>query len=163
MTLRRPPDPRREALAGLDALGPDAKDAIPALEKLLHEDPPDPAALYVIARIGEQGLPLITQSLTNSEKVIRLEARVCLEMIKTKSAMLFPKFETEPESSDYRRRICEFNSRTLREAFKDYRAQHPEQFDANGGPVSSPPPEMPPAIGTNGVNQGNYIPASTFE
>jgi len=34
-----------ETLAALDALGPTAKDAFPAVEELLHKTPPDPLAL----------------------------------------------------------------------------------------------------------------------
>jgi hypothetical protein len=35
-----PPNPRREALAALDALGPAAVNALPVLERLLNDEPP---------------------------------------------------------------------------------------------------------------------------
>jgi hypothetical protein len=143
----RPADPRRQALAGLDALGPEAKDALPALEKLLNEDPPDPRALYVIARIGQAGLPLLTQSLTNSfskeAKLLRLQARACLDMMKSNSETLYPKVEFGPDCSNFDRRICAFNTKVLAAAFQDYRAQHPEMVFPKGAantPPASPPP-----------------------
>src|ERR1022692_539786 len=82
-------DPRHQAMARLDALGPAAKDALPALEKLLREKPPDTRALYVVARIGPAGLPVLTKAMTNKVNVLRVEARVCLEMIKTHSEALY--------------------------------------------------------------------------
>jgi len=49
INLPRPAIARREALAALDALGPTVKDAVPVLEKLLHQNPPDPRAVLVEA------------------------------------------------------------------------------------------------------------------
>ena len=126
----RPANARRQALAGLDALGPLATNALPALEKLLDERPPDPSALYVVARIGPQGLPVLYRALTNStsseSKLLRLEARVCFDMLKSRSEALFPKVESGSDASCYDRRICEFNSKVLQAAYRDYRSEHPE-------------------------------------
>jgi hypothetical protein len=52
-------DRRQEALAALDALREDAAGALPALQAVIRENPPDPEALYVIARTGEAGLPIV--------------------------------------------------------------------------------------------------------
>ena len=137
----RPPNPRRQAMAGLDALGPAAKDALPALEKSLNENPPDSQALYVIARIGSVGLPVLYKSLTNSSsvenKLLRLEARVCLEMIETHSEVLFPRLEFGPDAAFYDRRICEFNNMVISAASEDYRSNHPE-MDLPRLPLNTP-------------------------
>jgi hypothetical protein len=82
--------PRHQAFAALDALGPAAKEALPALEKLLHEHPPDPHCTYIIARIGPAGLPLLNQALTNDERIIRMEAHVPrLGEIRTSSIFVY--------------------------------------------------------------------------
>lgn len=142
----RPANRRRQALAALDSLGPLATNALPALEKLLDEKPPDPQALYVVARIGPQGLPVLYRALTNSTsseaKLLRLEAEVCFEMLKTHSAILFPRVESGPDASFFDRRICEFNSMILRAAAKDYRSRHPEIVLP--APLDMPAPSAPP-------------------
>jgi hypothetical protein len=144
---RRPPNPSRQAMAGLDALGTAAKDALPALEKLLNETPPDPQALYIVARIGSAGVPMLKKSLTNSAsseaKLLRLEARVCLDMIESHSETLYPTVEFGPDASYYDRRVCEFNVKVIRSAFQDYRAQHPEMVFPKGA-FDTPPPSVPP-------------------
>ena len=131
ISTARSSDARLEALAGLDALGPAAKDSLPALEKLLSENPPDPQALYVVARIGQAGVPLLTKSLTNTasqeSKLLRLEARACLEMMKSHSETLYPKVELGPDCAHFTLRICEFNQKVMSAAFKEYKAQHPER------------------------------------
>jgi hypothetical protein len=142
----RRPDPRHRALAALDALGREAKDALPALERLLREDPPDPQALYVIARIGPAGLPLLTRMLTNDVKILRLEARVCMEMIKSHSASLYGSIGFGPEAATFERRICEFNVKTLTAAFKEYAAQHPELAFPKSIVETPPPSPLPPDI-----------------
>lgn len=139
----RPPDPRHEALAGLDALGSAAVDALPALEKLLHENPPDPQALYVAARIGPASIPILTAALTNEEKLVRLEAQLCLEMLNSRSELLYPRIPVGPEAPSFNLRICEFNVRILQSSFKEYQARHPEMNlpnDVN----QTPPPSLPP-------------------
>jgi hypothetical protein len=140
--LFRPWDARGEALAGLDALGPDAKGALPALEGLLHEKPPDHRALMILARIGPEAVPALTRGLTNDEKLIRLGARSCLDMMRSCSEILFPK---TAEDAEFMRRTCQFNQTLLQAAFKEYKSQHPEQvlpdsFD------SLPPPQLPPGF-----------------
>lgn len=119
--------PRHQAVAGLDALGPAAKDALPALEKLLRENPPDPQVLYVVARIGPAGLPVLTKALSNEAHVLRLEARVCLEMIKTHSEALYGDVGSGADAASFDRRICAFNVKVLHAAYEDYRAQYPDQ------------------------------------
>jgi len=143
----RPPNPRRQAMAGLDALGPAAKDALPALEKLLNENPPDPQALYIVARIGPAGVPLLTKSLTNSisqeAKLLRLQARICLDMMKSHSETLYPKSESNPDDACFERRICAFNVMAMQAAFQEYRSQHPE-MDLPKGVFDVPQASLPP-------------------
>jgi HEAT repeat protein len=120
---------RWQTLAALDALGPEAKSALPALEILLEENPPDPDALYVIARIGEPGVPLLERSLTNSTsseaKLLRLEARCLLGMMASNSSVLYPP-ASDPDAQGYSLRICEFHTMTMGAAFREYLAEHPE-------------------------------------
>ena len=75
--------PAEQALAGLDALGSAAETALPALEEMLQENPPDPRVLYVAARIGPASIPLLSRCLTNgipdAAKLIRTEAKICLQ------------------------------------------------------------------------------------
>jgi len=143
---RPPSNPRRQALAGLDALGPEAKNALPALEKLLTETPPDTRALYVVARIGPVGVPLLRKSLTNSvsreAKLLRLEARVCLEMIASHSQVLYPKTESVSDDCSFDRRICAFNLLVMSASFQDYQARHPEMSLPKG--IFNKPPPSPP-------------------
>ena len=121
-----PPSPRYEALAGLDALGSAAVSALPALEKLLHENPPDPEALYVATRMGSESIPLLTRSLNNQNKLIRLEAGVCLDMMKSHSKVLYPQVPVGSAVPSFDRRICEFHLELLKAAAKVYEVEHPE-------------------------------------
>ena len=131
VNILRQTDLRVGALAALDALGPAAKDAMPVLEELLNEKPPDHRALIVLAGIGRDAIPTLTRALTNDQKVIRQGARVCLNMRQTRSAFLSPK---TAEDAEFMRRTCKFNASILRAVFEDYRAQHPEQLSAGGIP-----------------------------
>jgi hypothetical protein len=97
----RPADLRHQGLAGLDALGPAGQGALPALERMLQEVPPVPQVLYVAARLGEAGEPLLRRALTNEERVIRLEASICLEMIKERSDLLYPEAKSSGEVACY--------------------------------------------------------------
>jgi hypothetical protein len=138
----RPANPRREAMAGLDALGSLASDALPALGKLLRQDPPDLSALYVIARIGPAGVPLLTESLTNEVKAVRLSAQVCLEMMSSHSEILYPNIPVGPDAPSFDRRICEFNLKVLQAAFQEYSKEHPElKFPTNFNTL--PPSSIP--------------------
>jgi hypothetical protein len=136
--------PRHQALAAIDALGPVATNALPALAKLLHENPPDPRAPYVIARIGPEGLPLLRQALTNENRLCRSEARVCLEMFNSHSEVLFPGDTMDAASFD--QRICEFNLQMLRAGFKEYQRQHPEKRLPKDITDMPPPSELPPGF-----------------
>lgn len=137
-SIPRPPDPRFEAFAGLDALGSEGAAALPALEKLLHEDPPDPRAIYIAARMGPASLPLLTRSLTSKEKLVRLEAQICLEMLNSHSELLYPRIPTGPDTPSLNRRLCEFNLKVLQGALKEYKANHPEMDLPNGEATPSP-------------------------
>ena len=139
-TVKFPTDPRHEALAGLDALGPAAVDALPELEKLLLENPPDTRALYVVARIGPASIPLLTRFLTNEDKRVRLESKLCLEMLNTRSELLYPRILVGPDAPSFDRRLCEFNVKILQRAFKEYHASHPEMDFPQPPPPSLPPP-----------------------
>lgn len=138
--IGRPANRRSQALAALDALGPEAKAGVPALEELLHENPPDHRAVLVIARLGPDAAPALTRALTNDQKVIRLGARACLEMLQKRSETLFPK---TAQDAEFMRRTCEYNSKVLRMAFEEYKAQHPEQA-LPSGLNAIPPPSLPP-------------------
>jgi hypothetical protein len=147
--------PRHQALAALDALGPAAADALPALAKLLHKNPPDPRVPYVIARIGPEGLPLLRQALTNENRVIRMEASVCLEMFNSHSEVLFP--GDGIDVADFDQRICKFNIRMLRAAFEEYKREHPEQL-LPGEASDMPPPSMfPPGFLPSSPSPTNSI------
>ncbi len=148
----RPLDPRHNALAGLDVLGPAATSALPALENLLRENPPDPRALYVVARIGNTGTPLLNRSLTNEVKLLRLEAGVCLEMVKLHSETMFPNATSGADFPSFDRRMCEFNLKVLQAAAQDYRTMHPDDF-------SDLPMDPPSAYDNSAV--GTVIPKSS--
>lgn len=157
INLPRPASVRRETLAALDALGPSAKAAIPAVEKLLHENPPDPQAVLVLARLGPDAVPALTRALTNDEKAIRLGARACLEMLASDSAILYP---TTAEEADFARRTCQFNLAVLKGALEDYKAQHPEAFSSDGMPRPSLPPDfIPPEMARTNEPQTSVPPA----
>jgi hypothetical protein len=138
----RPANPRREAMAGLDALGSLVSDVLPALEKLLRQDPPDLSALYVVARIGPAGVPLLTKSLTNEVKAVRLSAQVCWDMMSSHSEVLYPKISVGPDAPSFDRRITEFNVKVLQAAAIEYGKEHPElNFPTNFN--SLPPSSIP--------------------
>ena len=138
----RPPNPWQESLTALDALGSEATTALPTLGKLLHDNPPDLQALYVAARIGPASIPLLTESLTNEVKAVRLSAQVCLDMMRSHSEVLYPKISVGPEAPGFNRRICEFNMQVLKAAFIDYGKEHPESnFPTNG--IASPTNSWP--------------------
>ena len=145
LEIPRPPDPRNEALAGIDALGSVAVDALPALEQLMLENPPDPRVIYVAARIGPASIPLLTKCLTNEvsgeAKLIRMEAKVCLEMLNTRAELLYPKIPVGPDAPSFNLRICEFNVKLMSEAAKKYRREHPEML--HGDLTAPPPPRLP--------------------
>lgn len=137
INLPRPADVRGDALAALDALGPVAKDAAPALERLLHENRPDYRALMVLAQLGPDGVPALTRALTNDQRLIRMSARACLEMEQTHSEVLFPR---NPQDADFLRKTTKFNLEIIKLADEEYRAQHPDEFSTTGVPHPSPAP-----------------------
>ncbi|MDB6022359.1 MAG: lyase domain protein repeat-containing protein [Pedosphaera sp.] len=142
INLPYPADERAEALAALDALGPVAKDAVSALEALLHQNPPDHRAIMVLGRLGPDAKPALTSALTNEFKMIRMSARVCLDALQSHSEVLFPK---TPADGEFFRWTCRFNSSMLQASFKEYRAQHPEEFP----PIrmdEKPPLKFPPGF-----------------
>ena len=131
----QPTKPRHQALAAIDALGPAAEGALPALEKLLHDTPPAPDAPYIIARIGPAGVPLLNQALTNDERAVRMGARLCLDALKSTSDQLIP---AGPSRVSYDERICLYHARMLQAAFWEYRRQHPKtDLPPN---ITDPPP-----------------------
>ncbi len=130
-TIDLPPNPRREALAALDALGPAAANAIPALQNLLHEDPPDTQALYIAARIGPAGVPLLTNSLTNKNKLVRIQAQICLDMMSSHSVVLYPLISTGPDAPSFESRWFSFMVLTLKATVKEYQVTHPSEETTN--------------------------------
>jgi hypothetical protein len=121
ITVPFPRSPRREALTGLDALGPAAKEAAPFLENLLRENPPDTRAALVLARLGSSGVPALTRALTNDQKAVRFGARVCLDMIDSHSKALFP---TAPHNAGFDERISLFNLEVVKAALAEYKKEH---------------------------------------
>jgi hypothetical protein len=138
----RPPNPRNEAIAALYALGSEATVALPALEKLAHENPPDLRAIFIAARIGSAAVPFLTRSLTNEVKAVRLGAGVCLEMMSSHSEVLYPQIPVGPDAPSFDRQMCEFNLKMLQGAVQVYKAEHPELMLQNGL-NSAPPPALP--------------------
>ena len=152
---------RRDALAALDALGPAAVDALPAPEKLVHESQPDPTALYVVARIGPAGLPVLHRALTNEASVIRTEAQVCLQMYNAHDELLFGKPGVEWTYFD--RRVAEFNMRILHAALKAYTSQHLEPggpFVITSVPAVPVPPDWPLSSSLQESNRPTRSPRS---
>jgi hypothetical protein len=122
--------PRLQAFAALDALGPAGKGALPALEQLLQESPPDPDALYIAARMGEASGPVLRRALTNQETVVRLEAAICLKM---------PEWLSAPGSgSDLNKRLCQFHLKIVQASFREYVRLHPEVFATNDDSAGAP-------------------------
>ena len=143
-----PLNPWQESLIALDALGSEAAAALPALARLVHHDPPDLPALYVAARIGPAGVPLLTESLTNEVKAVRLSAQVCLDMISSRSEVLYPRIPVGPDAPSFNRRISEFNLKVLHAAAveygKEYHKEHPElSFPTNFNDLPTTPLPIP--------------------
>lgn len=133
-----PPNPRREALAALDVLGPAGAGALPVLGKLLEWDPPDTQALYIAARIGPAGVPLLTNSLTDNNKLVRIQAQICLDMMASHSVVLYPLISTGPNAPSFESRWCRVMEITLQAAVKEYQANHPSDEttkDSNKAPT----------------------------
>jgi hypothetical protein len=141
-TIDLPPNPRREVLAALDALGPAAAGALRVLQKLLERDPPDMQALYIAARIGPAGVPLLTNSLTNKNKLVRIQAQICLDMISSHSIVLYPSISTGPDAPSFESRWCRVMLLTLKVAAKEYQANHPS-YETTNGLNQVPPPMLP--------------------
>ncbi len=139
----RPACSRFEALAALDALGSEAAGALPALEKMLDENPPDPQVLYVVARMGPIGAPLLNKCLTSTNKFLRLEAQVCFELIQDHSEVLYPHIPVGPDAPSFQKRTCEFNVKILQASLKIYTAEHPGNFSADSNSYYPPPSVLP--------------------
>lgn len=151
---------RHEALAALDALGPDAKAAVPVLERLLSEKPPDQRALIVLARIGPDAIPALSRALTNDQRVVRFGARLCLDMMQSNSPIVSP---ATPNEAEFMRRGVYFNNLLLRAAWEEYRAQHPQELGLTNVD-STPLPLVPMGYATtNKAQNPARPPASVFE
>lgn len=135
----RPSNPRWEAFSGLDALGVRAMTALPDLQKLLDESPPDPAVLYLAVRTGPPGIFLLNKYLTNNIPVLSLEAKVLSDMLAANSEELFPGNSESPETSSFRRRMSELNSKLKSAALLEYSKTHP-QIGSPAKPGTLQPP-----------------------
>jgi len=109
-------------------------------------------------------MPLIEQALSNKERVLRYEARNCLDMIKDHSNALYKDAGSGPDAPVFERRVCEFNLMVLKAAFEDYRAQHPEMEapqTMDETPSVSVPTEMPQRLTgeakSRPTNQPNHL------
>lgn len=139
----RPFSPRFEALAALDALGSLGTNALPVLDELLHEDPFDPHVIYVVARMGLDGMPLLTATLSSTNKQLRLEAGVGLDLIRAHSEVLYPAVPVGPDAPCFQRRITEFNLKIMQAAFQAYRTEHADAAVPAGQQYPLPPPRLP--------------------
>lgn len=122
------PDLREQAFAALYTLGPAAMDAVPEMERLLHENPPDHRALLVLARIGPAGEPALAAALTNSERVVQIAARACFLLRQSRSRAIFPM--SPQDEGQFQAAECALNLAELSVAIHDYKALHPEQFSS---------------------------------
>jgi hypothetical protein len=94
------------------------------LANLLQENPPDPAVMYVVARMGPAGVPLLTSQLASEVQFNRMEAQVCLDMMSSHSEVLYPKILTGADADSFDRRVCELNMKLLHAAYLNYKAWH---------------------------------------
>jgi hypothetical protein len=118
-------------------------EGMPALERILPEDPQDPAVLYVVARMGLAGVPLLTSTLSSTNKFLRLEARVCLDLMNSHSQVLYPAIPVGPDAPGFVERTCRLNLEMLKAAYQTYRAEHPRPDFPNRGLAAPPPPVLP--------------------
>ncbi len=114
-------NPWHEAMAGLDALGPAAKEALPVLEDLLRSNPPNPEVLYLVARLGPSGLTVLTNALTNETLLLRVPARVCLDMVAAHSDTLYADPGSGASAAIFDTRICAFNLKVIGTLYKEDR------------------------------------------
>jgi hypothetical protein len=87
-----PDDQFADAIAAgsLGQLGPDAAPAMPALRAALFDrQPPNIGAIFVLAKLGEPGVPVLAEALTHPDPSVREWAASCLgEMDKVAVATL---------------------------------------------------------------------------
>ena len=127
-------------MAALDALGSLGTNALPVLDELLHEDPFDPHVIYVVARMGLDGMPLLTATLSSTNKQLRLEAGVGLDLIRAHSEVLYPAVPVSTDAPCFQRRITEFNLKIMQAAFQAYRTEHADAAVPAGQQYPLPPP-----------------------
>ncbi len=120
-----PPSPRWEGFCGLDALGVLAMPALPDLQKLLEEKPPDPAVLYLVLRTGPPGILLLNVCFTSNSPELRLEAKVLRDMLIENSEVLYPSNPEAPDAPSFRRRMSELKLKLTSAAFLEYSRTHP--------------------------------------
>ena len=138
---------QHRAMVACDALGLAANGALPALEELLYDKQTAPDAAYVLARIGPDAVPILTRASTNEARPIRLAAKVCLDLLQSRSEILFGPTGVS-EEAEFRLRISKYHVRVLRAANLEYRAQHPEEARPDyleGRPRPVLPPGFVPA------------------
>ncbi len=110
----------------------------------MQESPPDPRAVYVIARMGPAGVPLLNAALTNEMLAVRLQARLCLEMVRTNGVLLCGESGVGPAPGTFARRLTEMNLLTLKASWAERAARDPGMFggwDGTGRPVPVVPGE----------------------
>lgn len=139
---------RLQALAALDALGAEGKDALPILEKLVERHPEEPDLVFAVARLGEAGMPLLKRSLTNSaphdSDTLRLAARACLQMMDSHSYVLYPELAPGVPMSEYLARCGQFHLAMTQTALADYRRQRfPTVSPVDTPSTSTLPPSGP--------------------
>jgi hypothetical protein len=134
-----PPSPRWAGFCGLDALGVLAMPALPDLQKLLEEKPPDPAVLYLALRTGPAGILLLNVCFTSNRPELRLEAKVLRDMLTENSEVLYPSNPEAPDAPSFRRRMSELKLKLTSAAALEYSQTHP-----HAGSLERPEPSKPP-------------------
>jgi hypothetical protein len=113
-----PPSPRWEGFCGLDALGVLAMPALPDLQKLLEEKPPDPA---------------LNVCFTSNSPELRLEAKVLRDMLIENSEVLYPSNPEAPDAPSFRHRMSELKLKLTSAALLEKSETHP-----HAGPPATP-------------------------
>lgn len=130
ISIIRHPSARLQALAALDAIGPDAKETLPTLEKLVEQYPEEPDLVFAVARLGEMGKPLLKRALTNSvthdSGTLRLASQTCLQMMESNSYVLYPELATNAPMTEYLLRCGQFHLAMTQTAVAEYRSQFPQ-------------------------------------
>jgi hypothetical protein len=113
---------RYQSLAALDALAPDSAEAIPLLKKYWQAAPEKNDILVVLGRTGQKAVPHLERFLTHTNQTIASSARVCLNLMHSKSFVVAP---ADPEDFNLSKRIYVMNAKVMMEKVQPYLFLHP--------------------------------------